>query len=60
MEDLALKTLLHRAKSCCHLCWCKFDSVLLNCMELLGLALGECEHNLALSEDPASGRSVVS
>lgn len=28
-------------------------------MEVLGLALGECEHNLALSEDPASWRSVT-
>lgn len=61
MEDVALQTLLlHRAKSCRHLCWCKFDSVLLNCVEVLGLARGECERNLALSEGSASRGSVVS
>ena len=51
MEDLALQSLLHRAKSCCHLRWCKSDCVLLNWMEVLGLALGKCEHNLVLGED---------
>lgn len=31
--------------------WCKWNRVLLNWMEVLGLALGKCEHNLVLGED---------